>query len=155
MMGRTTAILSTLALATALSSCKPSTLVHARFVEGRLAFVKPGRPLGCIYAIAVLEQATRRTVWEIKDDYSDRKCLGEDPHFYGGSYIGSKTSVAPAKLRLGTVYEVHGTAEGSKYFGGAFRIVHDGIYRIEDLPRVDPRRSVTVPASSTPRPVRP
>jgi hypothetical protein len=111
-----------------------ATMVQARFIDGRLAFVGVERDLGCIYDIQVREQATGKLVWQIEDDFSARKCLGDDPHFYGASYSRSRTSIASAKLRLGRAYEVHGTATGSNYFSGAFRITRDTLYRIEDLP---------------------
>lgn len=61
-------------------------------------------------------------------------CDGDDPHFYGHRYAKLRTATKPARLRLGVIYEVNGTASGSKYFGGAFKVVHDGSYRIEDMP---------------------
>jgi len=134
MVSRSVAALLSVALATALSGCSRTTTVHARFIDGRLAFVGVERELGCIYGIEVREQATGNLVWQLEDDFSDRKCLGDDPHFYGKAHRQAKTVVAPAKLRLDTAYEVNGTAKGSDYFGGAFRITHDTRYRVEDLP---------------------
>lgn len=135
MHGRAAAIIPTLAILAALSGCSKATIVQARFVEGRIAFIGIEQELGCVYDIEVAERATGKPVWKVEDDFSDRKCLGDDPHFYGESYTRSRTSVAPAKLRLDTDYEVRGTAAGSNYFSGAFRITRDNLYRIEDLPR--------------------
>lgn len=134
MIARTAAILLSVTLATALSGCSRMTTVQARFIDGRLAFVGVERELGCIYSVEVREQATGNLVWQLEDDFSARKCLGDDPHFYGRAHRQARTAVAPAKLRLGMAYEVNGTAEGSNYFGGAFRITRDTLYRIEDLP---------------------
>lgn len=109
-----------------------STTVNARFVDGQVAFIGVERELGCIYNIEVREQDSGELVWQL--DYVSGKCLGDDPHFYGAAPRGAQIGVSPAKLRLGVAYEVSGTAEGSNYFGGAFRVTRDTIYRIEDLP---------------------
>jgi len=134
MIARTAAVLLPVALATALSGCSMLTTVQARFIDARVAFVGVERELGCIYSIEVREQATGNLVWQLEDEFSNRKCLGDDPHFYGKAHRQARTVVVPAKLRLGMAYEVNGTAEGSNYFGGAFRITRDTLYRIEDLP---------------------
>lgn len=134
MVSRAVVALLSVALAIALPGCSRTTTVQARFIDGRLAFVGVERELGCIYGIEVREQVTGELVWQVEDDFSNRKCLGDDPHFYGKAHRQAKTVVVPAKLRLGMTYEVNGTAEGSDYFGGAFRITHDTRYRIEDPP---------------------
>lgn len=106
--------------------------MHARFVDGRIAFVGLERELGCFYNVEVREQDTGYLIWQLNS--ASGKCLGDDPHFYGAAPRGAQTVVSPAKLRLGVAYEVTGTAEGSNYFGGAFRVTRDTVYRIEDLP---------------------
>lgn len=122
----------------ALTSCSMTTAVHARFINGRLAILGIERRLGCIFDIEVREQASAKLVWELMSDFSGDRCSGDDPHFYGRSYEKLDVSVAPQKLKIGTIYEVSGTASGSNYFGGSFRIIRDGRhFRIEDMPRAD------------------
>lgn len=133
MHGRTAVIVSTFALLTGLSGCSRATIVQARFVEGRVAFSGIEQELGCVYSIEVIERATERPIWKVEGDFTKESCRGDDPHFYGKGFRGT-TIVAPAKLRLDTDYEVRGTATGSNYFSGAFRITRDNLYRIEDLP---------------------
>lgn len=134
MHGRAAAIISTFAILTGLSGCSKATIVQARFVEGRIAFIGIEQELGCIYEIEVVERTTGKVAWKIDGDFTERDCLGDDLHFYGQGYRQAKVAIAPAKLRLDTDYEVHGLATGSNSFGGAFRITHDTLYRIEDLP---------------------
>jgi hypothetical protein len=134
MVSRAAVALLPLALATALSGCSKAMIVQARFVEGRIAFIGIEQELGCIYEIEVTERITGKPVWKIDGDAVERDCFGDDPHFYGQGSRQANVMVKPAKLRLETDYEVHGFATGSNSFGGAFRITHDTLYRIEDLP---------------------
>ncbi len=111
------------------------TDVQARFVDGRVAFIGVERDIGCIFDIEVRERDTDKVVWKVDYNATDPHCVGDDPHFYGEKLGGMKTSVSAGPLRLGTAYYVGGLATGSNYFGGYFRIIHDGQYRIVDLAR--------------------
>ncbi|OYX52290.1 MAG: hypothetical protein B7Y97_02430 [Sphingomonas sp. 32-66-10] len=132
MIARSASTLVLVSLTAALAACSTTTTVHARIVDGQIAFVGLEREIGCIYNIEVREQDSGSLVWQL--DYVSGKCLGNDPHFYGAAPRGAQTVVSPEKLRLGVAYEVSGTAEGANYFGGAFRVTRDTVYRIEDLP---------------------
>lgn len=131
-------IITTVAVATALSGCSYTYDVVASAQGGRVVFaVDPAsrHHPSCLRRIAVVAKDARDPVW-LESVSHDDDCENRFPLQYGAELKGQhqqNEEMVPAKpLRRGIIYDVSITTGATGYGGGRFIVRTDG--QIKNLP---------------------
>jgi len=114
-----------------LAACSSYTVLGARFVDGRLAFVAiDGAEVECIDALSVVDEASGEVMWEIGG--WDSPCQAPLPLRYGRKVVTVTQAAKP--LRPGRRYEISGSAGGGHSVSGWFVVMRRAAWQVEDVP---------------------